>query len=88
MVGLMNGYSPGNTVLCAIKHRLFNMWRIRNEKQTIFFRTISRAKKDFQNNSFYDLSLFPYESLRQEIINYIYFREGYEIEYATNGKSK
>ena len=71
----MNRYSPCNTVLCVMKHRLSNMRRIRNEKQTIFSEIYPGQEKNFQNDSFYDLSSFQYESLRQEIINYIYFRD-------------
>lgn len=58
-----------------MKHRLSNMRRIRNEKQTIFSEIYPGQEKNFQNDSFYDLSSFQYESLRQEIINYIYFRD-------------
>lgn len=42
----MNGYSPDDTVLCAMKHRSYNVRRIRNEKQTIFFRNIFRAREE------------------------------------------
>lgn len=41
----MNGYSPDDTVLCAMKHRSYNMRRIRNGKQIIFFRNIFRANQ-------------------------------------------
>ena len=45
-------------------------------KSKLFFSEIySGQEKNFQNDSFYDLSSFQYEALRQEIINYIYFRD-------------
>lgn len=45
-------------------------------KSKLFFSEIYPGQeKNFQNDSFYDLSSFQYESLRQEIINYIYFRD-------------
>ena len=45
------------------------------KSKLIFFGNISRTREELQNDSFYDLSSFQYESLRQEIINYIYFRD-------------